>query len=290
MRPRASLAFLGLLLVSALIASSESKLQRQATVEEEEEEDEDDEWDEENSKENNYPSKPEIDDEGRVYKNPRNSPSAQCPRDEEQAEIFGQKCLRKCSTDEDCKSKKKKCRCDGPCGMSCIKPDRECPELMEIERGLLAVSGRLFGDRANYSCDPGYYVVGLAERSCGVDGRWSGITPSCKKDPTSFCTAPHKFPNARHNALPEQATFELDSMVQYYCNHGYVTKGSPKAKCLMTEGAASWYGPDITCEARSCEPPADIANGWHAGTVDPAPLHPHLHHLISGSIKSVDNK
>lgn len=36
----------------------------------------------------------------------------------------GQKCLRKCSSDEDCKSKKKKCLCDGACGMSCIKPGK----------------------------------------------------------------------------------------------------------------------------------------------------------------------
>lgn len=39
-----------------------------------------------------------------------------------QATILSQKCLRKCSSHEDCKSKKKKCLCDGACGMSCIKP------------------------------------------------------------------------------------------------------------------------------------------------------------------------
>lgn len=64
----------------------------------------------------------EADDDGRIYKNPRNSPSSDCPRDEEQATLLGQKCLRKCSSHEDCKSKKKKCLCDGTCGMSCIKP------------------------------------------------------------------------------------------------------------------------------------------------------------------------
>uniref|UniRef100_A0A1Y1LRN0 WAP domain-containing protein n=1 Tax=Photinus pyralis TaxID=7054 RepID=A0A1Y1LRN0_PHOPY len=74
----------------------------------------DDDWDEDEST--------EIDDDGRIYKNPRNSPSTLCPRDEEQATLLGQKCLRKCSSDEDCKSKKKKCLCDGACGMSCIKP------------------------------------------------------------------------------------------------------------------------------------------------------------------------
>lgn len=75
----------------------------------------DDDWDEEEESS-------EADDDGRIYKNPRNSPSTECPRDEEQATLLGQKCLRKCSSDEDCKSKKKKCLCDGACGMSCIKP------------------------------------------------------------------------------------------------------------------------------------------------------------------------
>ena len=30
----------------------------------------------------------EVDDDGRIYKNPRNSPSAFCPRDEELAELL----------------------------------------------------------------------------------------------------------------------------------------------------------------------------------------------------------
>lgn len=66
----------------------------------------------------------EADDDSRIYKNPRNSPSNDCPRDEEQATLLSQKCLRKCSSHEDCKSKKKKCLCDGVCGMSCIKPGK----------------------------------------------------------------------------------------------------------------------------------------------------------------------
>lgn len=87
----------------------------QTTTEIPQQDDDDDDWDEGDDS-------LESDDDGRVYKNPRNSPSTECPRDEEQATLLGQKCLRKCSSDEDCKSKKKKCLCDGVCGNSCIKP------------------------------------------------------------------------------------------------------------------------------------------------------------------------
>lgn len=44
-------------------------------------EDDDDDFDEDESGE-------EIDDDGKVYKNPRNSPSTLCPRDEEQATLL----------------------------------------------------------------------------------------------------------------------------------------------------------------------------------------------------------
>ncbi|XP_076241504.1 hig-anchoring scaffold protein [Calliopsis andreniformis] len=261
MRPSAVLL---LFFLCTLFLTSESKLRQQAAVDDDD--DDDDDWDDDDDDDDQaYQTKPEVDDDGRVYKNPRNSPSAMCPRDEKQAELLGQKCLRKCSTDEDCKSKKKKCRCDGACGMSCIKPERECPALTEIPHGVMTVTGRFFGDRAHYTCDPDYFTVGLMERTCRADGQWTGTVPSCKKDPTSFCSQPPKVKNARHNALAEQTTFDLDSVIQYFCNHGYVTTGVRKAKCLMVEGTARWFGPDIICEPQDCGPPADISNGWHAG-------------------------
>lgn len=261
MRPSAIVL---LLLLCAQFLTSESKLRQQAAVDDDD--DDDDEWDDDDDDDDDDGGyKPEVDDDGRIYKNPRNSPSAMCPRDEEQAELMGQKCLRKCSTDEDCKSKKKKCRCDGACGMSCIKPERECPVLTEIDHGVMTVTGRFFADRAHYACDTDYFIVGLSERTCRGDGHWTGTNPSCKKDSNSFCSQPPKIPNARNNAPLEQTTFDLDSSVQYFCNHGYVATGAKKAKCLLMEGAARWYGPDITCKPQSCNLPPDIPNGWHSG-------------------------
>ncbi|XP_057654194.1 sushi, von Willebrand factor type A, EGF and pentraxin domain-containing protein 1 isoform X2 [Diorhabda carinulata] len=215
----------------------------------------DDDWDEQESS--------EIDDDGKVYKNPRNSPSTLCPRDEEQATLLGQKCLRKCSSDEDCKSKKKKCLCDGSCGLSCIKPDRECPEPEQIAYGTVTASGKLFGARATYTCQHGYHVVGLQSRTCQANGQWAGSSPACKQN--IYCLSPPTIDHARHNAPAEQATFDLDSTLQYYCHTGYVTNGFPRAKCLAIDGQASWYGPDIACEPRSCGAPTDISHGWHAG-------------------------
>ncbi|XP_074036911.1 hig-anchoring scaffold protein isoform X1 [Leptinotarsa decemlineata] len=245
---------LGLIFFEAVFASrvprSPSVSSTASTVDED-----DDDWDE--------PESSEIDDDGKIYKNPRNSPSTLCPRDEEQATLLGQKCLRKCSSDEDCKSKKKKCLCDGSCGLSCIKPDRECPEPEQIAFGTVTASGKLFGARAIYTCQHGYHVVGLQSRSCQADGQWAGGPPACKQN--IYCLQPPTIDHARHNALSEQTTFDLDSTLQYYCHTGYVTNGFPRAKCLAMDGQASWYGPDISCEPRSCGAPTEISHGWHAG-------------------------
>ena len=41
-------------------------------------------------------------------------------------------------------------------------------------------AGTSFGDVARYSCDTGYTLSGLAERTCLADGQWSGSVPTCE--------------------------------------------------------------------------------------------------------------
>lgn len=254
-----SLIPLSLILLSLKITSIETKVQQRATIDSP-----DDDVDEDYS--TSY-EESEIDDDGKIYKNPRNSPSVECPRDEIKAESFGQHCLRKCSTDEDCKSKKKKCRCDGLCGMSCIKLERECPVLKDIDYGQMTVSGKLFGDTANYVCNTGYKLVGYPQRTCQADGYWSGFVPSCKKGTNSYCNKPPIISNAQHNFPLDQTTFDIDTVVQYQCDEGYETTGFLKAKCLLVDAKINWFGPDITCNPKSCGTPSDIPNGWHSGEI-----------------------
>jgi hypothetical protein len=60
--------------------------------------------------------------------------------------------------------------------------ERECKELTSPELGSVSLVGRLFGDRATYSCDPGFHLVGLRERTCRADGTWSGQPPACRQN------------------------------------------------------------------------------------------------------------
>ena len=66
--------------------------------------------------------------------------------------------------------------------MSCIKPDRECPDLSQPALGTVTLSGKHFGSRATYSCPHGYHVVGLQSRLCQADGSWAGSEPACKQN------------------------------------------------------------------------------------------------------------
>ena len=64
----------------------------------------------------------------------------ECPeRDEFSA---GRTCQRKCDNDNDCLNDRKLCLCDGVCGLSCIRPEKECPELPDPPHGQVHLTGR----------------------------------------------------------------------------------------------------------------------------------------------------
>jgi hypothetical protein len=54
-----------------------------------------------------------------------------------------------------------------------------CPRLSDPNYGSVAVSGYTPGSTAQYSCNGGYKLVGLALRKC-YNGRWTGKEPVCQ--------------------------------------------------------------------------------------------------------------
>ena len=70
---------------------------------------------------------------------------------------------------------------------------------------------RHFNDRAVYTCDDGYQIVGVDKVTCNSNGQWNGVQPSCKKATSStqsryYCGAPPEMPNAKHNGTKEQVS------------------------------------------------------------------------------------
>ncbi|XP_071532550.1 LOW QUALITY PROTEIN: sushi, von Willebrand factor type A, EGF and pentraxin domain-containing protein 1-like [Panulirus ornatus] len=203
--------------------------------------------------------------EGRkIYLNPRNAPSDSCPRDEEAIARMGRTCLRKCSTDADCLSRRKVCLCDGVCGLSCIKPDKECVDLDNPHSGYVDVKGKIVGSVATYRCQEGYHLIGQAERHCQANGIWTSAPPECREN--LYCTDPPVIPFARHNGMQGQTRFEVNQTLQYSCYEGYTTRGFDVAKCFLYNNTMQWFGPEIQCEPKTCGDPGEILNGFKEGS------------------------
>ena len=78
-------------------------------------------------------------------------------------------------------------------------------------------SFRHFNDRAVYTCDDGYQIVGLEQVICNSDGAWSGSQPSCKQASSNaqsryYCGEPTHIPNAKHNGSSEQVSKTTNSL------------------------------------------------------------------------------
>lgn len=64
--------------------------------------------------------------------------------------------------------------------------ERECDELPNPEHGVVQMTGRLFSDKATYSCEIGYQLIGRDHRTCRATGSWSGVEPFCKQSGQCF--------------------------------------------------------------------------------------------------------
>ena len=58
-------------------------------------------------------------------------------------------------------------------------PDVDCGSLDDPENGTVSVPDTTYNSSANYSCDPGYGLIGDAMRTCLGTGSWSGSEPTC---------------------------------------------------------------------------------------------------------------
>ncbi|KRZ14668.1 Locomotion-related protein Hikaru genki [Trichinella pseudospiralis] len=91
--------------------------------------------------------------------------------------------------------------------------------------------------------------------------------------PIEKCPRPPELPFAKHNASDSQQYFDVDTELYYTCLNGYSAHETafPKTKCLLYNGKAEWFGPDVQCtgkvpvEARSCGDPGEVMNALRFG-------------------------
>ena len=55
-----------------------------------------------------------------------------------------------------------------------------CSDLDDPKYGIVKVSGNTPGARADYKCNGGFRLEGVAWRKCQENGQWSGEAPVCE--------------------------------------------------------------------------------------------------------------
>ena len=112
-------------------------------------------------------------------------------------------------------------------------PVIDCGDPGFLRNGNRNLSANTFGSSVEYTCRPGYRLVGSRLRTCGANGRWSSSLPSC--DPVD-CGDPGSVQMGVRELL-EGTTFRSTTI--FKCNRGYRLEGSATRTC---QANGSWSG------------------------------------------------
>ncbi|XP_064894760.1 complement receptor type 1 isoform X3 [Columba livia] len=137
---------------------------------------------------------------------------------------------------------------------------RLCPSPSAIDHGQHdGEDVKLFapGKSVNYSCDPGYSLIGKTTLYCTVNGSWSIPYPWCE---VINCTNP----NIQNGDVAEgqSAVHPPGANVTFQCHPGFVLRGSNEAECQL---GGHWAPAVPTCEPvlLQCPSPPNIDKGNH---------------------------
>ncbi|XP_039596884.1 beta-2-glycoprotein 1-like [Polypterus senegalus] len=171
-------------------------------------------------------------------------------------------CLKACTQDSDCPNRRK-CLCDGECGLSCVAPGRTCLWPLSIPHATSSLLSKFpsFSARAEVRCNPGFKTAeGGAQliMRCQGDRKWSGLEPYCLAEatiPSVSCPNPGRL---EHGYI-SGSLLTVGAVIQYSCNPGYQLEGTSENVCLEN---ATWEREPPQCLQVYCPPPLEISEGY----------------------------
>eukprot|EP00063_Salmo_salar_P060825 XP_014035660.1 PREDICTED: CUB and sushi domain-containing protein 1-like isoform X3 [Salmo salar] len=107
-----------------------------------------------------------------------------------------------------------------------------------------------------FTCEAGFSLRGSAERTCLINGSWSGTQPVCE---AISCGNPG---TPAYGKIVFSDGIVFSSSVAYACWEGYETSGLTTRHCT-TNG--TWTGSALDCTVISCGDPGPVANGIYIG-------------------------
>lgn len=130
---------------------------------------------------------------------------------------------------------------------------RDCGTLAAPANGSVVAPVTTFGASAAYSCNSGYSPSGATSRTCGADGTWSGVAPTCV---INACTPPTPPTGALLSGGPYTYTF--GETLTYTCEVGR----NPTGPLTQTCQANSTYTTITnTCNLVDCGSLSAPSNG-----------------------------